>query len=84
MTNSNVDNLLNHSMEHLAKSDFANAAKLHWIQKTLTPTIYINNGACRYRRWVLSAGKTDDRNSYLFGAIAVTSRKAPAFLRGLL
>ncbi|MBT4692987.1 MAG: hypothetical protein HOB73_06565 [Planctomycetaceae bacterium] len=40
---------------------------------TLTPTIYMNNGACVYRRWVLSVGTIDDRNSELNRAIAVTS-----------
>jgi hypothetical protein len=41
-------------------------------------------GACRYRRWVFPAGTTDDRISYLFGAIGVTNLEAPAFLQGLL
>ena len=41
-------------------------------------------GACRYRRWVFPAGTTDDRISYLFGAIGVTILEAPAFLQGLL
>jgi hypothetical protein len=40
-------------------------------------------GACRYRRWLLPAGTTGDRNSELFGVIETINRKSPAFLQGL-